>query len=196
MSLRGLLDRFGSGARSGAAVETAASTEEPQTAGGADLAANLPALLGTALFAATLVLMLLRFTSVATPPVVVFDIIKYANAQRAVASRFLASKNSEEVAPILMDVSKKTRDTIREVAGSNTVVLIRQSVVQGETRDITDEVLKRLGLPTDVPTADPTRHTLDVAPTLLGHGPLLPSGEESNPRTVDDGKARQSAGLP
>jgi len=156
------------------------------------LRAFLPTLLGTALFAATLVLALLRFTTVATPRLVAFDIIKYANAQRAVASRFLGGKSTEEIAPILLEVSKKTRETISEVAGPGALVVIRQAVVQGETRDITDEVLRRLGLPTDVPTADPTRHALDVAPTLLGHSPTF----VTDPIPKEALKSEQSEGLP
>ena len=195
MNLRSLAESFKRRGSTEAAAEAAASPDSAAVSSGSDVLSAIPALLGTALFAATLVLVLLRYTAVAAPPVVVFDIIKYANAQRAVASRFLGSKNTEEVAPILMEVSKKTRDTIREVAGTNTLVVIRQAVVLGETRDITDEVLKRLGLPTDVPTADPTRHALDVAPTLLGHSPVF-SGEDGPRPTTDDTKARQSAGLP
>jgi len=44
-----------------------------------------------------------------------------------------------------LDVSKRTRSVIHAVAGPNTIVSFRQAVVQGEMRDITDEVLTRLG---------------------------------------------------
>jgi hypothetical protein len=169
-----------------------AGDEAAPSGNSSELLSAAPLVLGSALIAATLVLAFLRFTTVAAPPVVVFDIIKYTNAQRAVASRFLGGKNSEEVAPILLAVSKKTRDTIASVAGPGTLVMIRQAVVQGEARDITDEVLKRLGLPTDVPTADPTHRALDIAPTMLGHDPTY----SPDPVTRDDIKAKQSAGLP
>jgi hypothetical protein len=139
----------------------------------------IPQLISSSLIAAALVVMVMRVTGSASPPIVVFDVVKYANAQRALASKFLTGKGVEEVAPLLMDVSKRTRSVIHAVAGPNTVVVIRQAVVQGEMRDITDEVLTRLGLPTNVPTADPTRHVLEMAPTLLGVGPI-PSEDGRN----------------
>lgn len=150
----------------------------------------IPHLIGSSLIAATLVVLVLRLTGSAAPPIVVFDVIRYANAQRAVASRFLTGKGAEEVAPLLLDVSKRTRSVIHQVAGPNTIVVIRQAVVQGEMRDITDEVLTRLGLPTNVPTADPTRHLLEVAPTLLGVGPV--PGERAHARAA----AEQPSTLP
>lgn len=100
--------------------------------------------------------------------VVSFDVIKYTNAQRAVASTFL--KRDADIGhanELLLDLPKRTRDAISEVAGDGTLVVVKQAVVQGQTMDITDQVLKKLGLPTDVPTADATSYSLDMAPTML-----------------------------
>lgn len=142
--------------------------------GGSDTGAILLQAVAAAFIAATLVLGVMRFTSLGTPEVVVFDVIKYANAQRAVASKFLVDHEAiTEAAPLLLDLSRRTRQTITAVAGPHTLVVIRQAVVQGELRDITDEVLLELGLPTDVPTADPSRLVIDIAPTVLGAGPRI-----------------------
>lgn len=154
--------------------ERTAAEGVSEPSGGTDWAALVPQLLGAALLAATLVLVVLRYSALGAPSVVVFDVIKYANSQRAVASKFVIGKDAvDEAAPLLLDVSQRTRDVIREVAGANTLVVIRQAVVQGEMRDITDEVLERLGMPVDVPTTDPTKYVLDIAPTMLGTGPRL-----------------------
>lgn len=156
---------------------------------GSDWGAALSQLLGAALIAATLVLIVMRFTSLGTPAVVVFDVIKYANAQRAVASRLLVDRQAaDDAAPILLEVSKRARAVIREVAGEGTLVLLRQTVVQGEMRDITDEVLTRLGLPTDVPTADPSKLVLDIAPTMLGAGPRMQIPDLPKPAVSSDSR--------
>lgn len=134
-----------------------------------DWGAIIPQFIATALAAAALIMLVMRYTGIGQPAVVAFDIIKYANSQRAVASKFLVGgKGAEEAAPLLIEVSKRARDVIREIAGPGTLVVIRQSVVQGEVRDITDEVLTTLGLPVDVPTANPTNMVLDIAPTMYG----------------------------
>jgi hypothetical protein len=158
--------------------------------GRSDWSSLIPQVISSSLIAAALVVVVMRLTGAASPPVVVFDIVKYANAQRALASRFLTGKGVEEAAPILVEVSKRTRSVIHELAGPDTVVVVRQAVVQGEMRDITDEVLTRLGLPTNVPTADPTRHVLEMAPTLLGVGPI--SGDDGRNRAA----VEQAATLP
>lgn len=102
------------------------------------------------------------------PKVVTFDVIKYANAQRAVASTFLSkSADTGEASQILLDLPKRARDEISSVAGPSTLVLIKQSVVQGQFEDITDKVLTNLNLPTNVPTADSTAKYMNMAPTNL-----------------------------
>jgi hypothetical protein len=155
----------------------------------------LPSLLGTSLLAASIVILFMHYSSFATPKIVTFDIIKYANANRAVASKFVGrdSNDDEDATAMLLEVSKHTREAIREAAGPGTVVVISQSVISGNTRDITDQVLTKLGLPTNVPTQDLTRRVIDIAPTMLGPGPRLSLAPPSSPSPKDE---RQSAGLP
>lgn len=101
------------------------------------------------------------------PMVVTFDTVKYTNATRAVASQFLKNESSGEAAALLLDLPERVRVSIARIAGPDSVVLLKQTVVQGAMTDITDEVLKDLGLPTNVPTQDPTAVSLDHAPTQL-----------------------------
>jgi len=154
----------------------------------------LPSLLGTSLLAASIVLLFVHYTAFATPKIVTFDIIKYANANRAVASKFVGrdSNDDEDATAMLIDVSKHTREAIREAAGPGTLVVISQSVIAGNTRDITDQVLTTLGLPTNVPTQDLTRRVIDIAPTMIGPGPRMSLAPLNAPGSKND----QSAGLP
>lgn len=133
-----------------------------------------PFLAGTAVAAVLAVVLLMRFTPLGAVgaggslQAVTFDIVKFSNAQRAVASAFI-KKGSDiaEANDLLLGLSERTREAIASVAGPNTVVLVKQSVAQGVERDITDEVLKKLKLPVNVPTNDAVAYTLDVAPTML-----------------------------
>lgn len=133
----------------------------------------LPYLVITALAAATLVLAVIKFTGVGGASggplnAAVFDVVKLANAQRAIASALIKQDNSTvDNAQLLLDVSKRTRSAIVKVAGPNTLVLVKQGVVSPEMRDITDDVLKELGLPLNVPTQDTMTYLTDVAPTYL-----------------------------
>jgi len=134
----------------------------------------LPYLIVTALVSATLVLGVLKLSGfgghgsagLMGARVVTFDIVKYTNAQRAVAAQFIGRDDSDS-ANLLLDVSKRTRQEIEKVAGKGAIVLVKQAIVQGDTDDITDVVLKDLGLPTDVPSQDPSKFAFDVAPTML-----------------------------
>lgn len=101
------------------------------------------------------------------PAVVTFDTVKYTNATRAVASQFLKNDAGGEPAAILLNLPERVRASIGKIAGPGTVVMLKQTVVQGAVEDITDAVLKDLGLPTNVPTQDPTAFALDQAPTQL-----------------------------
>ncbi|KWT98321.1 MULTISPECIES: hypothetical protein [unclassified Variovorax] len=157
-----------------------------------------PYLGGTLLLAVMVVVLLLRFSPLgqggggtSTVNAVTFDVVKFANAQRAVASAFLkpGSADVAEANEILLGLTERTRKTIEEVAGEGTLVLVKQSVAHGVSRDITDDVLKKLGMPTNAPTRDAVAYTLDVAPTML-MGPLTsrrpqttvaPSGESVIP---------------
>ncbi len=134
-----------------------------------------PFLALTALATLLIVVLAVRFAppsflggAMATPNIVTFDVVKFANAQRAVASAFL-KKGSDmaEANALFTNLSERTRKTITEVAGAGTLVMVKQTVVQGGGRDITNEVLAKLGLPTDTPTKDPTAYVLDDAPTML-----------------------------
>lgn len=101
--------------------------------------------------------------------VVVFDIIKYNNAQRAVASKLLGAAEGErlEAGSMLMELGRRARGTIEKIAGPNRVVLVKQAVLVGAAPDITDAVLLELGLPTDVATVSPADVLGDTAPTWL-----------------------------
>lgn len=105
--------------------------------------------------------------------VVSFDVVRFANAQRAVASAFLKpSADQGAASELLTNLSERSRKAIEDAAGPGTLVVLKQAVVQGQTRDITEEVLKKLGLPLDVPTSDPAAYTLDVAPTNFFGQPM------------------------
>lgn len=150
-----------------------------------------PFLAMTAIVAAMATLLFLRFLPGASvsPSVVTFDIVKFTNSQRAVASAFLKSNADGSGAnELLTNLSERTRKAIRSVAGDGTVVMVRQTVVQGTTRDITDDVLKELGLPTDVPTSDAVRYYLDSAPTMML---TVPVERKSQPLP---GEGRDSSG--
>ena len=101
------------------------------------------------------------------------------NAQRAVASSFI--KPGADVSganELLLNLPERTRQTIAAVAGAGTLVVLKQAVVQGTTEDITDAVLKKLGLPLNVPTADATAYVMDGAPTMFMNAPAqkVPQG--------------------
>lgn len=123
--------------------------------------------------------------------VVSFDVIKYTNAQRAVASSFLRP-GADVSAPneLLLNLPERTREAIRAVAGPGALVVVKQAVVQGQTVDVTDEVLKRLGLPVNVPTADGTAYSLDVAPTLLFNLPRAETSRTPEPAQQPSGPVR------
>jgi hypothetical protein len=145
------------------------------------LRASLPSLALTVLLSASVVLMVLKFsgatqTGAGSVRVAVFDVVKFANAQRAVASQFLGkNEDASEAGTLLLSLSSKTTDTITKVAGAGTLVLVKQGVVSGQQVDITDDVLTALGLPTNVPTADPVKYISEVAPTMLAM-PRRPAG--------------------
>lgn len=170
------------------------STATAEESGESILKVLLPYLVVTALVAATLVLAVLKFTGQgpgSAPKInaVVFDIVKLANAQRAIASAMVKSDEaSAESAQLLLDVSKRTRQAIVKVAGPATLVLIKQGVVSPEMRDITDDVLKELGLPTKVPTQDTMGYLTDIAPTYLSmmnlQGRKVNSGASSDGGTI------------
>lgn len=101
------------------------------------------------------------------PSIVVFDPVKFINAQRAAAS-ILAVNPSADLTLTMTQVAKQSEGVIREEA-HGALVLVKQSVVVPDNLpDITDNVLKRFGLPTTVPTVSmkPSDMSLDaLAPT-------------------------------
>lgn len=101
------------------------------------------------------------------PAVVLFDPVRFTNAQRAAASIMAVTPNAD-TALTLTQVAKQAEAVIRDEAHGS-VVLVKQAVVAPDgIPDITDAVLQRFGLPTNVPTittkvADDTLE--DIAPT-------------------------------
>ena len=151
-----------------------------------------PFLALTAVSAVLVVLLMFRFmpSTAGNPSVVSFDVIKYTNAQRAVASSFL--KPTSDVSAtneLLLNLPSRTREAISSIAGAGTLVVIKQAVVQGQTEDITDAVLKKLGLPLNVPTSDGVELAMDSAPTMFmtppdkrsPSTPAVPSGPQVLP---------------
>ena len=149
--------------------------DEPKTSDLFKLLA--PFLAGTVMVTLLCVVLLLRFghfLPAANVNAVTFDIVKFSNAQRAVASAFLKKTDVAQANDLLLGLSERTRKAIADIAGPNTIVLVKESVAQGVDRDITDAVLKKLGLPVNVPTSDAAAYTLDVAPTMLAAPLSLP----------------------
>lgn len=85
------------------------------------------------------------------PAIVLFDPVKFSNAQRATVS-MLQSTQSADMSLTMTQVAKHAEAVIREEA-NGAIVLVRQTVVAPDNLvDITDAVLLRFGLPTTVPT--------------------------------------------
>lgn len=101
------------------------------------------------------------------PDVVLFDPVRFTNAQRAAASILAVSPNAD-LSLTLTQVAKRAELVIQEEA-KGAIVLVKQTVVAPVgIPDITDAVLDRFGLPKDVPTINtqPTDTPLeDLAPT-------------------------------
>lgn len=101
------------------------------------------------------------------PAVVLFDPVRFINAQRAAAS-FLAMTPNADTALALTQVAKQAELVIQDEA-HGAVVLVKQAVVAPVgIPDITDAVLTRFGLPTNVPTITnklAEESLEDIAPT-------------------------------
>lgn len=152
-----------------------------------------PMLLLSALISAALVLGVLKLSGNmggrGNMNVAVFDVVKFANAQRALASRFIGrTENATEGGTLLLQLGAKTNAAIEKAAGAGTLVLVKQGVVSTGQVDITDAVLTELGLPTNVPTAEPMKYLNEVAPTMLmlPNRDVPPSGPA--PKTDADSK--------
>ena len=109
------------------------------------------------------------------PKVVTFNIARFINAERAVASGLLLKKgeSAQNAAIVLAKVSKMVRATIQDEAGPNTLVLVKQGVVNGNVPDITTKVLVKLGLPTKEPSQSPMRYATQIAPTDISEGMVM-----------------------
>lgn len=101
------------------------------------------------------------------PDIVLFDPVRFANAQRAAAS-ILAINPNADLSLTLTQVAKRAESVIQEEA-HGALVLVKQTVVAPVgIPDITDAVLDRFGLPKEVPTltTQPGDTPLeDLAPT-------------------------------
>lgn len=99
---------------------------------------------------------------------------KIVNAQQVIAGR-VAGKDVS-AAPWMATIhsaSQQLRETIREVAGANAIVVVSPAVIQG-AHDITSEVMRRLGLPTNLPDIRVPRGEL-----FLEHKKAAPAPEVS-----------------
>lgn len=126
---------------------------------------DLPMVLFSVLLSIVCILLLQRYVPVFQPRanVVCFDVLKLANAQRKLSLASNLNPDSDILVQ-LKRVGTKTQAIISEVAGPNAVVVVKQAIVsQQNIPDITDEVLRKLDLPTNVPSADLSTH-----PDLIG----------------------------
>jgi len=138
-------------------------------------------ILATSILSAAIVMCFLKYSGalVQRPPrIVTFDVIKYENAEKAAALKLMGKDGAGAVAPMLSYASKRLKAAVREAAGPGTLVVLAQAVVQGQKKDITDEVLKTLGLPTNAPTVSPAEAstlaiTTDVPRVMSKHGSLI-----------------------
>lgn len=150
------------------AIAAGSPPESPEPSGG--WVGMLVQVLAIAVLASGITLVALKFSGLLSPPavrVVTFDVLKYENAERAQAMKLMGESGAGAVAPMLSYVSKRLRVAIRTAAGPGTLVVLSQAVVQGQTRDITDQVLQELGLPTKVPTSSPVKASSLVPGTGL-----------------------------
>lgn len=120
--------------------------------------------------------------------IVVVDVSRIVQAERAILDR-----DPEGHRLTIMRAGKVAEDVIQQIAGPKTIVLVRQAVVGVEKsglRDITDDVLTELGLPTDVVA------TMKVEP-LTSHGytaqgrQILEAEREKTHATDAEGVERQ-----
>ena len=78
------------------------------------------------------------------------DLGKIMSAQMLIAGRMVSQGNDKALwMSTVKDASSNLKKTISDIAGDH-IVIVTPAVVQG-AHDITNEVLKRLGLPTHVP---------------------------------------------
>lgn len=143
-----------------------------------------------------------------TTSVVVFDPVRFANAQRAAVSILQTSKDPD-IALSLTQVANQAEQVILEEA-NGALVLIRQAVVVPEgVPDITDAVLTRFGLSTQAPTvsinpASKAKSFLEAAPTDSAYSEqslredylIQLRQQEEREAAKNDDKSRQRSMLP
>lgn len=105
---------------------------------------------------------------------VLIDVARIMNAQRRAAGALIEQGASAGELGTLASVGRLVEQTIREVAGPDAVVLVKQGVVVPNdlTPDITDVVLRALNLPTEVPTLDPLSPRYNYGGTNFSESPL------------------------
>jgi hypothetical protein len=109
---------------------------------------------------------------------VILDAVRLVNAQRA-AIPALAKQGNGDPTLGMLQIGRQIEPTIKEIAGPGVIVVLKQAVVyDGGAEDITDRVLEKLGLPTNVPTMDLSSY-LDIAPTTA-------SGDYATRASVDE----------
>lgn len=83
--------------------------------------------------------------------IVTFDMHKFLNSQRVVTNELLGKKTGEsDILYMQKLVSEQVKPLILEIANGAKVMSKQAFIIDGSVPDITDEVLNRLGLPTDV----------------------------------------------
>lgn len=92
--------------------------------------------------------------------IVTIDLGKILFSQSSMAGRNIANDRIKPWMSTIKEASKDLRHIIAEIAGKNTLVIVSPAVVQGAA-NITNTVLAKLNLPTNVPEgAAPINATL------------------------------------
>ncbi len=95
------------------------------------------------------------------------DLGRITKTQMMIAGRMAASGITQATWMMtIKDTSEHIRQSIQKIAG-NHIVIVTPAVIQGST-DITDQVLKSLSLPTNLPTK--TLSQSEVIPSLIPQG--------------------------
>ena len=85
----------------------------------------------------------------------VVDLTRIVNAENYMAVKSSQAQNMDWQTALTKD-TKKVKDTIKEISHGR-VVYISQAIVVGKVIDITDMVLKKLNLPTNIPALAPPK---------------------------------------
>lgn len=128
----------------------------------------------------------------AQQPIVVLDMAKLMNAQRALASKLTGNQSNPEAATTLAQASQRSERVIRAIAGPEAIVLVKQAVVAwpGEMPDITDAVITELGLPTDVPTVS---YSPDRVPAPGAASPRVQASQKAHQQAIEENEQRLKA---